>query len=276
MLGERGEQDELPLPESIQGIVGARLDALPQPENRLLGAAAVMGRVFWPGAVAALGVSARGALEERVHALGRKQFVRRDRRSSVADETQYAFLHLLLRDVAYAQIPRLMRSEKHVRAAGWIEALGRPEDHAEMVAHHYLAALEVARAAGQEPGELAPRARVAFAEAGDHARHLSAYAASVMFYRQALELWPETAPEHTDLQFRLALTAFDTDDEQRGELLEEARTALLAAGGPATAAPGGAGVRPVLGGPGHPEDCFAAPRPSVETASRGAPPPPEN
>ncbi|MGZ4257952.1 MAG: ATP-binding protein, partial [Gaiellaceae bacterium] len=217
MLGERGEQDDLPLPESIQGIVGARLDALPSLEKQLLQDAAVIGKVFWPGAVAALGDSDPAALEEQVHALERKQFVRRDRRSSVADETQYAFLHLLLRDVAYAQIPRLMRSQKHVRAAGWIEALGRPEDHAEMVAHHYLAALEVARAAGQEPGELAPRARAALAEAGDHARHLSAYAASVMFYRQALELWPETAPEHTDLQFRLALTAFDTDDDQRGE-----------------------------------------------------------
>ncbi|MGZ4318362.1 MAG: AAA family ATPase [Gaiellaceae bacterium] len=256
MLGERGEQDDLPLPESIQGIVGARLDALPSLEKQLLQDAAVIGKVFWPGAVAALGDSDPAALEEQVHALERKQFVRRDRRSSVADETQYAFLHLLLRDVAYAQIPRLMRSQKHVRAAGWIEALGRPEDHAEMVAHHYLAALEVARAAGQEPGELAPRARVALAEAGDHARHLSAYAASVMFYRQALELWPETAPEHTDLQFRLALTAFDTDDDQRGELLEEARTALLAAGDRARAAEVDAVLAQFWWSQGNRERCF--------------------
>src|SRR5205085_353478 len=82
ILVDRGEQDDLPLPESIQGIVGARLDALPPLEKQLLQDAAVIGKVFWPGAVAALGDSDPAALEEQVHALERKQFVRRDRRSS--------------------------------------------------------------------------------------------------------------------------------------------------------------------------------------------------
>ncbi len=102
MLAERGAGRELPLPESIQGIVGARLDLLAPPEKRLLQDAAVVGKVFWPGAVTALGgPHGYGELDEYLHGLERKQFIRRERRSSVAGETQYAFVHVLLRDVAY-------------------------------------------------------------------------------------------------------------------------------------------------------------------------------
>ena len=111
MLAERGDGEALPLPESIQGIIGARLDALSPDEKRLLQDAAVIGKVFWPGAVA--GARQRAPIDERLHALERKQFIRRERRSAMAGETQYAFLHLLLRDVAYGQIPRASRIEKH-------------------------------------------------------------------------------------------------------------------------------------------------------------------
>jgi predicted ATPase len=120
MLAEHGAGRQLPLPESIQGIVGARLDLLAPPEKRLLQDAAVIGKVFWPGAIAALGGRAgRGELEEHLHELERKQFVRRERRSSVAGEMQYAFVHVLLRDVAYGQIPRASRAGRHAQAAGW-------------------------------------------------------------------------------------------------------------------------------------------------------------
>jgi hypothetical protein len=118
MLAEQQAEPELALPESVQGIIAARLDLLAPPEKRLLQDAAVVGKVFWPGAVAALGTGAAGSeLEEYLHELERKQFIRRERRSSVAAETQYAFAHVLLRDVAYAQIPRAARVGKHLHAA---------------------------------------------------------------------------------------------------------------------------------------------------------------
>ena len=86
--------------------------------------------------------------DELLHGLERKEFVRRSRASSVAGESEYAFRHLLIRDIAYGQIPRATRSLKHQDAAAWIESLGRPEDQAEMLAHHYLEALELAEVAG--------------------------------------------------------------------------------------------------------------------------------
>ena len=238
MLAEQEAGAELPLPESIQGIVGARLDLLAPPEKRLLQDAAVIGKVFWPGAVTALGGRAeRGEMEQCLHGLERKQFIRRERRSSVAGETQYTFVHVLLRDVAYGQIPRAARAGKHIHAAGWIESLGRPEDQAEMLAHHYLSALELARAANRDTADLAPRARPALQVAGDHALALNAFAAAAGFYRAALALWPEDArKQRADLLFRLALALGGSDQDEDGAALGRARSALLAVGDRARAA----------------------------------------
>jgi class 3 adenylate cyclase/tetratricopeptide (TPR) repeat protein len=232
MVADRGVvagDGELPLPESVQGIVAARLDALPDEEKALLQDAAVVGKVFWLGAATEIAGVDRPAAEQLLHGLERKEFVRRERRSSVADETEYAFRHLLVRDVAYAQIPRAKRAEKHRLAAGWVEELGRPEDHAEMVAHHYLTALELARAAGSPTEALAESARVALAEAGRRARALNSYKAARHFYAAAVELWPLDDPGRP----RLLLDYGHVLTWVRGapfDVLTEALAGLLAAG----------------------------------------------
>ena len=98
--------DELPLPESVQGIIAARLDALAPRRKALVQDAAVLGKVGWVGAMAALSGSEPFALEQRLHALERRELLRRERRSQVAGERQYAFRHVLVRDVAYNQLPQ--------------------------------------------------------------------------------------------------------------------------------------------------------------------------
>lgn len=188
MLLEGSDNPDLGVPESVQGIIAARLDRLPQEEKALLQDAAVLGKVFWLGGVVD-GRQRRDA-EVGLHALERKGFVQRARVPSVADETEYTFLHLVVRDVAYGQIPRSERAEKHRRAAEWIESLGRPEDHSETLAHHYLSALELARASGESTDELAVRARRVLREAGDRAIGLNAFDAAARSYESALELWP--------------------------------------------------------------------------------------
>ena len=150
---ERGSIDDLPLPEGVQGLIAARVDSLPADEKALLQDAAVMGKVFWSGAL-----SVDGAILERLHALERKEFIRRERRSSVTGQDEFAFRHALVRDVAYGQIPRAERAAKHVGAAGWIEGLGRPQDHAELLAGHYLAAAG-ARSIGRSGVRRDPRPR---------------------------------------------------------------------------------------------------------------------
>ncbi|TMK96020.1 MAG: hypothetical protein E6G42_00560, partial [Actinobacteria bacterium] len=182
MLAEGGALEEgARLPETVQGLIAARLDLLPREEKALLQDAAVHGKVFWAGALADGDAAPRRLVEERLHGLERKEFVQRARRSSVAGETEYAFRHLLLRDVAYGQIPRPARAEGHRRAAEWLESLGRPEDHAETLAHHYVSALDLAKAAGIEVAGLADRARPALREAGERAFGLYAYQAAARF-----------------------------------------------------------------------------------------------
>jgi class 3 adenylate cyclase len=221
MLAERGSTEELSLPETVQGIIAARLDSLAPDEKALLQDAAVVGKVFWLGAL--------DATEQQLQPLRQKEFVQRARRSSVEGQTEFAFKHALVRDVAYGQIPRAERSRKHLRAAEWIESLGRPEDHAEMVAHHYVNALELARAAGQDDRALVNRARAALRDAGDRAMALNALPQAEAYFRMALGLGSEDDPERPELLLRCGRALYRQADQGAGEL-SEARTGLLAAG----------------------------------------------
>ena len=237
LLGIReGDVEPGTAPETVQGIIAARVDGLPAEEKVLLQDAAVVGGVFWSGAVGVLAGRDRWAVEERLLALERKELLRRERRSAVEGETQYGFNHELMRDVAYGGIPHAERSNKHRRAAEWIESLGRPDDHVELLVHHYLRALEYAP--GDDPANtnLATRARLALRDAGDRASALNAFARASGFYREAMRLWPEDEPGRPHLLFGYASALYATGDPRRQQLLEDARAALLAAGDVDTAA----------------------------------------
>jgi class 3 adenylate cyclase/tetratricopeptide (TPR) repeat protein len=236
MLAEWGSAAELPVPETVQGIIAARLDALPPEEKSLLQLAAVLGKVFWLGAVAHVGALERRAAEVQLHALERKDFVQRARRSSVADEGEYSFLHVLVREVAYRQIPRSQRAEQHRLVAEWIAALGRTEDNAEMLAHHYQSALELDRATGRPiDAAFAERAMGSFREAGDRAAALNAYASAAGFYQAALDLAPPGSLVRPGLLFQLARTQYVSGAVDI-DLLVTARDELLKCGERETAA----------------------------------------
>ncbi|MFL5964198.1 MAG: ATP-binding protein [Gaiellaceae bacterium] len=213
MLGEGAVE----IPDSVQGIIAARLDLLEQREKELLHDAAVLGKVFWRDGVRALGAEAD--LDDALQRLVRKEFVRRERGTSIAGDVEYAFRHGLVRDVAYGQIPRGARVEKHRRAAEWIAGSSAPRP--DLVAHHYSEALELARSAGSETSELAASARRALRDAGDRARSVGALPDAADLYRRALELWPED-DERPDLLLSLALTAADVSREGATGWLEEA------------------------------------------------------
>jgi class 3 adenylate cyclase/tetratricopeptide (TPR) repeat protein len=226
LYAERGSAGDVALPESVQGIIGARLDAVAPEEKELLQDASVVGKVFWAGAL-------RGdpeTLRHILHALERKGFLRRERRSSVEGEDEYAFSHALVRELAYGQIPRAARAEKHRLAAEWIESLGRKEDHAEVLAHHYLSALEYARAAGEETRDLADRAREPLRDAAERATALSAFDAAARFFAAAADLCPTGDPEGPRLLLGRGRTLYLAGEEDAEEVLTAARDALLDAG----------------------------------------------
>jgi len=265
LLAEQDAVDDLPLPETVQGLIAARIDALAPPEKVLLQDASVIGKVFWPGALP-------GADDQTLHALERKEFIRRDRRSSIAGELQYAFRHALVRDVAYGQIPRPGRVEKHRHAAEWIASLApdRGEDRAEMLAHHYREALSLGRAAGIDVSDLHAPAGKAFADASTRALSLSAWPAALELGEEALELTDPDAPERPRIQLNVAYATWyvKRDDPQ---LLESALEGFLARDDLTGAAEAASLLSRVLGNRGDVQGAQAAGKHAVELARRVPP-----
>jgi class 3 adenylate cyclase/tetratricopeptide (TPR) repeat protein len=185
MLDERGDVEGLAVPDTVQALVAARLDTLRPEHKAVLHDAAVVGRVFWSGAVATLGAREPDAVRRDLNELVHREFVRPLRSSSMAGEQEFSFWHALVRDVAYQQIPRSPRGEKHLAAAAWVEATAtdRLEDHAEILVHHYGQALELARSTGRDAHEVEASLVRVLLLAGDRAAHLDTEAAEAYFRR---------------------------------------------------------------------------------------------
>ncbi len=181
------------LPDSVLGIVTARVDLLPPAEKELLRDAAVMGGVVWSDGLRAVSAQDEQTVDGLLRALGRKEFLRRERRSAVLGATEHSFVHTLVRDAVYGQLPRPERVDRHVRVARWIESLpeDRREDRAELLAHHYLEAIQLARSASIDVSDLEPRAAEALREAGVRAFAIGAFPAAVRALRGAAEWMPD-------------------------------------------------------------------------------------
>ena len=218
---------EIPVPESVQALIAARLDTLPQKRKALLQDASVLGKVFWGGAVAEMGGLSDREVRDDLHELARKELLRPARRSSVEGDAEYAFQHLLIRDVAYGQIPRVARAAKHRAAAAWIERVAgeRVADSAELLAYHYEQALDVARATGEDASELAADARRFLLMAAERASHLDA-ARFQEFIGRALAMTRPGQPERLQVLSsgsRGWRFTGESDDSLARDTLEEAR-----------------------------------------------------
>jgi class 3 adenylate cyclase/tetratricopeptide (TPR) repeat protein len=224
-----GRLEQLPLPESIQGIIAARLDALPLEEKGLLQAAAVVGRTFWFGSLVKLSGLPQYVVGERLATLERKGFVRKERLWPTTGGSGYAFHHVLVRDVAYGQLPRATRAEKHRLTAEWLETLKSDRaDLAELLAHHYQSALTFARAAGQDTSQLTQRTRLALRDGGDRAAAFNAWGTAKRLYAESVGLWPRDS-DRARLLFHYGKAWFRAEGGG-GEVLEEALQELLRQG----------------------------------------------
>ena len=196
--------DAAALPETVQGIIAARLDALAAGEKVLVQDAAVVGKVFWSGRSPRRRHAPR-PVEERLHALERKEFVRRERRSSVAGEDEYAFRHCWCATWPTARSRGRARRQAPL-AAEWIESLARtgPRTGRRCSRTTTCSALELARAAGERTAASRSGRALALRDAGERALALNALPSAARFYASALELWPEDDPEWPDLVLRQA------------------------------------------------------------------------
>ncbi|HYX75663.1 MAG TPA: adenylate/guanylate cyclase domain-containing protein, partial [Gaiellaceae bacterium] len=172
---------EVPLPDSIHGVIAARIDLLDADSREALRRCSVIGRIFWP---AAAGVS-----EHTIGALDRRDLVLRQASSSMAGMQEFAFKHALTREVAYASLPRNERRELHRRVAEWIQdvAPDRGVEAAELAAYHYLEAL----AYGEDDRSVSCRAHELLLTAGEAAYERGAVTVAITQLERALELAPD-------------------------------------------------------------------------------------
>jgi class 3 adenylate cyclase/tetratricopeptide (TPR) repeat protein len=183
--------EDVDVPRSIQALIAARLDTLPAEEKTLVQDAAIAGRIFWLGAVTAL--SERPAAEVR-DAIGRlrvKEIVTPREPPVFSGELEFAFRHVLIRDVAYESLPKLLRASKHVAIARWAEerAGDRSRELAEVVGAHYLRAVEYRDELGEPADHGLEAAASRWArQAGDRAWELWQQAEAHRWFAEALRL----------------------------------------------------------------------------------------
>jgi class 3 adenylate cyclase/tetratricopeptide (TPR) repeat protein len=181
------------VPPTIQALLAARIDRLEPEERAVVQRGSVEGRLFHRGAVSELmddGAGVGGTLL----ALARKEFVRPDRSLFPGDDG-FRFNHVLIRDVAYASMPKELRSRLHARLADWLEARdGHLAGRDEIVGYHLEQAYRLGAELGRRDDELAVRAGRLLRLAGAAALDRYEAAAATVLLRRADELLA-SAPE---------------------------------------------------------------------------------
>lgn len=113
------------LPETVIGMVQARLAGLESPARRVLRAAAVFGEAFWDGGVIALlGSDQPVKASEWLEDLTRREVISKNPISRLPDQSEYTFRHALLRDGAYELLTDADRTLGHRLAASWLVRAG--------------------------------------------------------------------------------------------------------------------------------------------------------
>jgi class 3 adenylate cyclase len=194
------------LPTSIRGLVAARLDALPQRDRSLLLEAAVVGKVFWYDALFAL--SPEPDVDRVLGELERRDLIRREPSSIIENQQQFAFTHVLIRDVAYEMLPRADRARRHRVVAEFFErSTGSSGEAVGALARHWKDAGDFERAIEQ------------LTRAADQAARGWAKDRAVLLFREALQLVPkDDAEQQSALRRRLALAStasFHLEDVRR-------------------------------------------------------------
>jgi class 3 adenylate cyclase/tetratricopeptide (TPR) repeat protein len=210
-----GEIEALDVPETLHALVASRIDALEPDERRLVQDAAVLGKTFVLGALASVTGRPGDELEPSLQTLVRKEilFLENDPRS--AERGQYGFLQDLVRRVAYDTLARRERKARHLSAAEFFESGwgGREQEIVEVIASHYLTALELDPEADDAP-TLRAKARETLTRAGERAASLGASAEAAGLFARASEL-TESLLDEARLLAQAGNAARRTGDTER-------------------------------------------------------------
>jgi class 3 adenylate cyclase/tetratricopeptide (TPR) repeat protein len=169
---------DVSIPDSVHGVIAARIDLLEAASRDALRRCSVVGRSFWPAAV---------DVDERViAALVRSGLVSHNVDSVMAGMREFAFKHALTRDVVYATLPRPERRDLHRRVGEWIQHIApdRGAETVELAAYHYGQAV----AYGEDDPAVSRRAFELLLAASEASFGRGAFEAARMQLERALEL----------------------------------------------------------------------------------------
>jgi class 3 adenylate cyclase/tetratricopeptide (TPR) repeat protein len=199
---DEADLESLPVPDTVQALIGSRLDNLPGPDKRVAQQASVVGNVFWPGAVGHIS-GLNGDLQPSLDTLERRDFVHSRRETTVVGEREYEFKHILIRDVAYERLPKGRRAELHARFIDWVRALGSGDEFVEIEAFHLEQACVLAAAVARAPIEPPVLDAVdALKRSAEKAERREGLREADRFYTRGLELLDGQFPD-ASLELRL-------------------------------------------------------------------------
>jgi serine/threonine protein kinase/tetratricopeptide (TPR) repeat protein len=133
------------VPETVLGMVQARLDALGPEAKRILRAASVFGETFWrAGVEVLLGPGGTFDVGAWLDELAARELIQRSPRSRLPGQREYSFRHTLLREAAYAMLTEDDRRLGHGLAGEWLEQNGEEDQY--VLAEHFLHGGEIDRA----------------------------------------------------------------------------------------------------------------------------------
>jgi class 3 adenylate cyclase/tetratricopeptide (TPR) repeat protein len=219
MLAEGGPTDSIP--PSIQALLAARLDRLPAEERAVLERAAVAGKEFVRSAVLQLSEETqREEVDARLLSLARKDLLA----ASPGREDAYRFRHALIRDAAYAGIPKELRSQLHEGFADWAirTGAGRAGELDEIVGYHYEQAFRYREELGpldEHARDLARRSAEVLGEAGRRAYARDDMPAAVNLLDRAVALLSDHEPAQLALRRELSNALWSVGELARAEAL---------------------------------------------------------
>jgi tetratricopeptide (TPR) repeat protein len=176
--------DSVAVPDTLQSLIAARLDALGERDRRLIQTAAVVGQSFTLGLVAAVSSEPADGLHDRLDTLVQRQMLQVNVDPRSPERGQYQFVQAVVREVAAASLSRPDRRALHLAAARYYESLG-DDELAGVQASHYVEAYR-ATPAGPEADALAAQARVSLRAAADRAIALHSNRQALAYLEQAL------------------------------------------------------------------------------------------
>jgi class 3 adenylate cyclase/tetratricopeptide (TPR) repeat protein len=183
------EVESLEVPETLHALIAARLDGVEPTERRVLEDAAVLGKTFTRGGLAALTGMSEEELEPILASLVRKDFlsVQADTRSP--ERGNYGFLQALVQRIAHDTLSRKERKTRHLAVARHLEESWGAEEAeiVEVIASHYLDAYR-ADPDASDAEEIRAQARDALRRAGRRAASVAATREARRYFEQAAEL----------------------------------------------------------------------------------------